>query len=516
MAARPILKTVGGLTAASLSGGYLWARQTLGSDGVDRIIEEEKKRFEALHHKYAKPLFDVYMSLGGFYYKNGQKIASNMSGVAPKIYQDMFQPFLNDIPARSPSDIRAVVEGELGKAREEVFSTWDDVPIGCASIGQVHRATLKSTGERVVVKVQNPDAERTFVGDVFALKVLVDMFMPQLSPAFDEIEKQFKTEFDYRGEMRNAKEIRENLKKEFPDIIVPYVYDEFCSKKLMVMEEVRPSTPLHDALDEQAERMAKSQGMTKEEFVEKEKVRVEEETLSRALKSTWNWTGGFILPNFDLSNDDVVVPLNAARLIDDLLNVHGHEILIDGVFNADPHPGNVLCADGKLALIDYGQVKRITTKERMDLAKMIVLVEAAVKVDPRTDPNVDPEVHKRARISVAEHGKKIGMKTEKMLEETMYEMCVVYYGRIDSAWLYPYNTIQWTDMMEARDPMGSLDDIEYLVMVNMSSLMLRGLGEMLQQYRNLAECWGPIARKALEKEGKRQEVELEIEGWTKK
>jgi predicted unusual protein kinase regulating ubiquinone biosynthesis (AarF/ABC1/UbiB family) len=77
-----------------------------------------------------------------------------MSGVAPKIYQDMFQPFLNDIPARSPSDIRAVVEGELGKAREEVFSTWDDVPIGCASIGQVHRATLKSTGERVVVKVQ--------------------------------------------------------------------------------------------------------------------------------------------------------------------------------------------------------------------------------------------------------------------------------------------------------------------------------------------------------------------------
>jgi aarF domain-containing kinase len=217
------------------------------------------------------------MSLGGFYYKNGQKIASNMSGIAPKIYQDMFQPFLNDIPARSPANIRAVVEGELGKPREEVFSTWDDTPIGCASIGQVHRATLKSTGQRVVVKVQNPDAERTFVGDVFALKVLVDMFMPQLSPAFEEIEKQFKTEFDYRGEMQNAKEIRDNLKKDFPNIIVPYVYDEFCTKKLMVMEEVRPSIPLHDALDEQAERMARSQGMTKEEFVEKEKIRVEEE-----------------------------------------------------------------------------------------------------------------------------------------------------------------------------------------------------------------------------------------------
>ena len=210
-----------------------------------------------------------------------------------------------------------------------------------------------------------------------------------------------------------------------------------------------------------------------------------------------------------------MVPLNAAGLIDDLLNVHGHEILIDGVFNADPHPGNVLCAGGKLALIDYGQVKRITTKERMDLAKMILLVEAAIKVDPRSDPNGDPEVHKKARKSVAEHGKKLGMKTKNMFEDVIYDMCVVYYGRMDSGWLYPHNIIQWTDMIEAKDPLGSLDEIEYLVMVNMSSLMLRGLGEMLQQYRNLADCWGPIARKALEKEGKLEEVDLEIEGWTK-
>lgn len=124
--------------------------------------EEETRRFEALHHKYAKPLYDVFMKLGGFYYKSGQKIASNMAGVIPQIYIDMFQPFLNDIPARNPEDVRKVVEGELGCSREEIFSYWEDKPIGCASIGQVHRATLKSTGERVVVKVQNPEAERTF------------------------------------------------------------------------------------------------------------------------------------------------------------------------------------------------------------------------------------------------------------------------------------------------------------------------------------------------------------------
>ena len=130
------------------------------------------------------------MELGGFYYKSGQKIASNMSGVIPKTYIDMYQPFLNDIPERTPEDIRSVVEGQLGRKREEVFSSWEEKPIGCASIGQVHRATLKSTGQRVVVKVQNLDAERTFKGDVFALNSLIELAMPQFAPAFDEIQKQ--------------------------------------------------------------------------------------------------------------------------------------------------------------------------------------------------------------------------------------------------------------------------------------------------------------------------------------
>jgi len=144
---------------------------------------------------------------------------------------------------------------------------------------------------------------------------------------------------------------------------------------------------------------------------------------------------------------------------------------------------------------------------------MILLVEAAVKVDPRTDPSVDPAVHAAARKAIADHGREIGMKTEKMLDDTMYEMCVVYFGRMDVGWIYPHNIIQWTDMMESRDPMGSLDDIEYLVMVNMSSLMLRGLGEMLQQYRNLSDCWAPIARKALKEEGKLEGIVKAIEGW---
>ena len=253
--------------------------------------------------------------------------------VSFQIYIDKFQPFLNDIPARDP-DVRRVLEEEFGKKREEVFSYWEEKPIGCASIGQVHRAVLRKNGRKVVVKVQNPDAERTFRGDVFALKSIVDMFAPQFSVAFEEMEKQFATEFDYRGECQNAIDIRRNLKKAgFADVIVPEVYSEYCGPKVMVMEEIAPSTPLHDILNEQGERMARQNGMSKKEFLHSEElkmvasVKLAAESGDRSLPKSisaesydayiklqqgkqfmqnlpryiYNWSLGWFLPNYDTS-----------------------------------------------------------------------------------------------------------------------------------------------------------------------------------------------------------------------
>ena len=586
---RTAAKGLLGATVAGAAGAFVWARTTMGADALDRIYAydkvavpmivdykwlewqlevapkseifghffpvlpeaEQKRQFQLLHEKHARPLFDSFMELGGFYYKSGQKIAANISGVVPKTYIDMFQPFLNDIPARAfDTDIRVVVEGELGDgvALEDVFSEFERTPIGCASIGQVHRARLKSNGRRVVVKVQNPEAERTFRGDVFALKVVVDEFMPQFSVAFAEIERQFATEFDYRGECKNQQDVRDNLERAgFDDVIVPELVPELCSQRMMVMEEIYPSTPLHTQLMSQAEKMAKQKGMTKEEFMDSEMERVNKEVealakegkvmqsvteeqydryialqkgkqgASRAFKQVYNATMGWFTQPYDLSDDadDVIVPLNAARLINRLFAVHGHECLIDGCFNADPHPGNILCVDGKLALIDYGQVKRISDEQRYELSKTILLVDAAIKCDPRQTPDIDPVVHQRARQSIIDYARHVGMNTKNDLDETMYEMNVVYFGRMDKAFVYPLNILQWTDKMQSNDPMGTLPpNLDYLIMVNMTSMMLRGLGEYLQQYRNAAACWAPYARQALaEKEGQLEAVEAEIRGW---
>jgi hypothetical protein len=70
------------------------------------------------------------------------------------------------------------------------------------------------------------------------------------------------------------------------------------------------------------------------------------------------------------------------------------------------------------------------------------------KVDPRSDPDINPVVHARAVQSVVKHARAMGMETEKNLDVTFYEMLTVYLGRMDAAWVYPRNILQWTDYME--------------------------------------------------------------------
>ncbi|EOD33001.1 hypothetical protein EMIHUDRAFT_471617 [Emiliania huxleyi CCMP1516] len=284
-------------------------------------------------------------------------------------------------------------------------------------------------------------------------------------------------------------------------------------------------------------------GVTKEEFLAAEKARVEAESreaasrgrlvrqlshntyeryiaLQRVRAACWrgaarlyNWTIGVLTlgaSRYDLAalSAEALIPINAASLV-----------LIDGCFNADPHPGNILYVDSvhppKLGLIDYGQVKRLTDQQRYDVAKAYLLVEAALRIDPKTDPQADPAAHARAKAAIARHQfETLGVKTEKLDPEVAYEQACVYFGRMDAAWLYPLNVIQWSDSVEARDPLKDISACEYLVMLNMTTMMIRGLGEMLQQYRNLAAVWAPTARRALsEQPGLLETVEAEIRSW---
>lgn len=469
----------------------------------------------------------------------------------PKYWSDMFQPFLNDIPGRPFAEVVATVEAELGKPITESFASFAETPLGVASIGQVHRAVLND-GTRVVVKVQNPTAETNFRGDVFAIKTLIDAFAPQVSPAFEEMEKQFATEFDYRGEAKNGDDVRANLEASgwlAKDVLVPRNFS--ATKSVLVMEEIYPSIPLHTALDRQLELLAKQRGISKQALMDEEMAKMDEEareaartgklkrtvsmhtydkfialqrsrrTVMRAYAKLWNYSVGLLLPKslkYDLSSvgSDVMVPINAARLVDTLLAVHGQEVLLDGAFNTDPHPGNILFVDGKhpkLGLIDYGQVKRLTKEQRLNVCRSIVIVDAAIKLDPRSNPDVDPREHQAARAGVCKMFLELGFRTEKNDPEVHYQMATTFLGRVDRAWLYPQNLIQASDEWQAKDPVRDVTPVDYFVMINITTFMLRGLAEMLRQPRNLASCWAPYARQALATEGELAEVDKEIASW---
>lgn len=212
-------------------------------------------------------------------------------------------------------------------------------------------------------------------------------------PALEEIEKQFMTEFDYVQEAEQLETVRKNLAKaglEGPDKLcrVPKAYMEYCTTRVLVMEELRGGK-LADGLKKEIRVQAAREGKTEQQYLadvrqkeaeakhkgkELKGPTAEEYDMyislldkKRRLLNTFrrmhNWTIG-ILPSvppkqIEKKSD---LPINHAKMIDDILLIHGHEILVDGYFNGDPHPGNLLLLrkpDGtpQIGLIDYGQVR---------------------------------------------------------------------------------------------------------------------------------------------------------------
>jgi aarF domain-containing kinase len=92
-----------------------------------------------------------------------------------------------------------------------------------------------------------------------------------------------------------------------------------------------------------------------------------------SVAAIWNWTFGFVLPNVQYA--EVNVPINHVAMIETLLEVHAFQVFELGVFNGDPHVGNILISmgrDNNIGLIDYGQVKQLTVSERRQIAQLIV------------------------------------------------------------------------------------------------------------------------------------------------
>ena len=388
------------------------------------------------------------------------------------------------------------------------------------SIGQVHRATLKD-GTAVVVKVMYPGVEDVFRGDVRTIKMFCEIAQPVHVPPLIEVEKQFMTEFDYRREAEQLDKVRNNMiaanicgDTSSHLCMIPRPYLDLCTKRVLVMEELdggKLVVELKKDMERQMNRMDKSlakfgdektmessfakvfklgeNGPTSEEYETLIRLLDAKRRMTNAYSALYNLGVGWIPGVMKMPNESKAsLPINHAKLIDDLLYVHGHQILVDGTFNGDPHPGNIMLlgveeGNPQLGLIDYGQVKILTKEERLLFCKMIIAL---------ADDDKD---------RVISTLKEAGYRSQKMDEDIMYKFARVAYDE-DNEELTEGKHIQlFMEHLHDKDPVEHLP--QQYIMASRVSILLRGLGHAVHQSRSVAKAWRPIAVKALQDEEQR-------------
>ena len=264
----------------------------------------------------------MLQDLGPTFVKVGQ-MASGRNEV-PEAWRIELAHLQDDVAPFPYSDVSQTIERELGKRPEEAFATFDPTPLAAASTGQVHAATLPG-GERVVVKVRRPDIEVTVRSDLNIIQDTLNMVEQRvtwirrygLSSLFHEFAENIVTELNYRNESYNARLLRHQMAK-FPSVQIPLIYTAYSTVAVLTQERVT--------------------GVKITDLAALDGAKIDREEL--AIK---------------------------------LFRVLLQQVLFDGFFHADPHPGNVWVnvETGCIIFLDMGLMGHLELAERLALGELI-------------------------------------------------------------------------------------------------------------------------------------------------
>ena len=263
--------------------------------------------------------------LGPTFIKFAQLVATRPD-VFPLAVVREFRKLEDRVTAFPTEQAKQVIEKDLSRSLDRIFSAFDEIPLAAASIAQVHRATLLS-GQRVVVKVQRPSIERIIETDIDILRglaTLIEENIPEtriFSPLelIEEFARGLRRECDFRREAFNMRKFAENFSSE-PAIIVPKVFNQFSSRRVLTEELI-------------------------------EGVKIDDLDSIRAL---------------DLKGQDLAAILSRIVL---------KSIFEDRFFHADPHPGNLFVTkEGRICLVDYGAVGRLDRSRIRFILQFLVAV----------------------------------------------------------------------------------------------------------------------------------------------
>ncbi|OLT57942.1 protein kinase [Moorena bouillonii PNG] len=192
--------------------------------------------------KNANDLRQIFEDLGGFWVKTGQLLALR-NDILPDEICDQLIRLQYEAIGFPMAMVRSTIESELGAPMEKIFQDFDETPLAAASIGQVHRATLRSKRKPVIVKIQRPNLAEAFKRDLDLIKVVVNLLISlnfmsylRLDEAVSQLDKIFNEELDYRYEASNTRNMRKTLKQH--KIYVPKIYDKYCKRRVLVMEYI--------------------------------------------------------------------------------------------------------------------------------------------------------------------------------------------------------------------------------------------------------------------------------------
>src|SRR5439155_23372169 len=291
--------------------------------GMEEVLREE----EALNGDPAAPneLVNELERMGPTFVKLGQLLSSRVD-LLPERYIKALSRLQDRVKPFAYSEVEQTITHELGVRISKAFCSFDPEPLAAASLGQVHAATLRD-GRAVVVKVQRPGIRKQIAEDLEVLEELAT-FLERHSRAgkryqflrvLEEFRHTLLQEIDYQREASNMVTLANNL-KDFSRIQIPLPIQDYTTRHVLTMERV-----------------------------EGKKI-TEMGPLAR-------------------------LEINTSELAEELFRAYLKQILVDGVFHSDPHPGNVfLTDDGRVALLDLGMVGYTSPAMQDSLLKLLLAV----------------------------------------------------------------------------------------------------------------------------------------------
>ncbi|HUR49131.1 MAG TPA: AarF/UbiB family protein [Acidimicrobiales bacterium] len=333
----------------------------LSEPGID--LEDGSSNGPGDHREQAEALAKDLESMGPTFVKLGQ-LLSTRADLLPDEYLTALTRLQDNVSPISFEEVRGVIEGELGFRLSKGFAEFDEKPLASASLGQVHRAVMRN-GRQVAVKVQRPNIRGQIVDDLAALIEVAGVVDRRtevgrrhgFEAMVDEFRRAMLGELDYRREAENLQLLGANL-AEFEHLLVPSPVNDYTTDRVLTMDYIAGK-------------------------------------------------------NLKAMGPMGLMELDGETLADELFRAYLKQILVDGFFHADPHPGNVhVTEDGRLALIDLGMVARLSQDMRQHLVKLLLAVgegrgsdaaATAIAISQRLEDFNRQEYTRRVTVLLNEH-----------------------------------------------------------------------------------------------------------------